>query len=266
MILRLLLYPFGTDFFCLGKKFLVFNLVNRNLKAKYHRSFLGWLWTMASPLAMAIVYYFTFKVVLKVQQPHFLTLLLGGVLPWSFCAQTLNEGTDAIVGSVGLLSKVPIPLPTFPLVGAITNFITLLLAMPILFGVAIMNNSPLSGSVLLLPLYYGLLLLFIYSVSYAFAVFNVFFRDLKHLLSILIQIWFYATPVIYSSQMVPDKYKWILYVNPLGATFAEIQNILIHGAWPSWQNFLISVSWSLGSVFTVAYLHKYHFTEVVENI
>lgn len=114
-MLNALLYPLGVDLFCFGKKFLVFNLVAKNLRTKYRRSILGILWTLAAPLSMAIVYYFVFKVVLQVKQPYYIVLILTGVLSWNFFGQTLVEGTDAILGSWGLLSKVPIPLPVFPL-------------------------------------------------------------------------------------------------------------------------------------------------------
>src|SRR5690349_10337533 len=128
MIAKIFLFPLGVDLFCFSKKFLVFNLVSKNLKTKYHRSFLGIFWTLISPLSMGLVYFFAFKVVMKVQQPHYLALLLCGVLPWSFFSQTLGEGTESIVNSFGLLSKVPIPLPVFPFVGALTNLTTLMLS------------------------------------------------------------------------------------------------------------------------------------------
>ncbi len=266
MITKFFLFPLGTDYFCLGKKFLVFNLVSRNLKSKYHRSFLGWLWTIASPMSMTMVYYFTFKVILKIQQPYYLVLLLCGILPWTFFAQTLAEGTDSIVSSWGLLSKVPIPLPIFPLVGTVTNFTTLLLAFPVLLGAAIFSGCQIGISIICLPLYYGILFLIVQSLAYAFAVGYVFFRDFRHILTIILQVWFYGTPVIYAGSMIPEKYRWITILNPVGLIFIELQNIVIQGAWPNPQNLAISSSWALGLVFGVAFLHKNYFVEVVERI
>jgi ABC-type polysaccharide/polyol phosphate export permease len=176
------------------------------------------------------------------------------------------EGTDSVVGSYGLASKVPIPLPVFPLVGAVTNFVTLLLAMPVLFFVAYLNGCKIGFSVIFIPVYYSLLLLFVYSLSYLCAVVYVYFRDLKHILTILVQIWFYATPVIYAGSMIPEKYKWVVLLNPVGTLFMEMQNILIFGTWPSVRNFAISAVWSIGSVYIVAYLHKHYFVEVLERV
>src|SRR4051794_1756265 len=92
--------PFGIDLFCLGKKFLVFNLVSRNLKIKYHRSVLGLFWTLINPLAITLIFYFVFKVVLNVQIPHYLAFILSGMLPWSFFNQTMMEGMEAIVANL----------------------------------------------------------------------------------------------------------------------------------------------------------------------
>src|SRR6202035_5870261 len=131
---------FGIDIFCVSKKFLVFNLVGRNLKVKYRRSVLGVLWTLLSPLATVMIFYFVFKVILKVQIPHYMAFLVSGVLPWSFFSQTINEGMDSIVGNAGIAAKVPVPIQIFPLVGAITNFITLFLALPVILGISILTS------------------------------------------------------------------------------------------------------------------------------
>src|SRR3954453_19323172 len=93
--------PLGIDFFCLGKKFLVYNMVSRNLKIKYRRSVLGVFWTLLSPIAMTVVYYFVFKVILQVRMPHYLVFILSGVLPWTFFSQSLSEGMESIAGSWG---------------------------------------------------------------------------------------------------------------------------------------------------------------------
>src|SRR5689334_7103760 len=108
MHLTFFLRPLGVDLFCLGKKFLVFNLVSRNLKLKYRRSVLGVFWTLLSPIAMGMVYYFIFKVILKVQMPYYLAFILSGVLPWTFFNQTILEGLESVVGSWSIVTKVPI--------------------------------------------------------------------------------------------------------------------------------------------------------------
>ncbi|MFZ9596629.1 MAG: ABC transporter permease [Bdellovibrionia bacterium] len=266
MTFRKLVSPFGCDMFCLGKKFLVFNLITRNLKTKYHRSALGFFWTLASPLLMALVYYFAFKMVLKVSQPHFMAVLISGVITWSFFAQTLVEGADSIVGSWGLLSKVPIPLQVFPFVGALTNLVTLLLALPVILGVAFLTDCQLGLSVFFIPIEYALLFVITYSLSYFLSVLFVYFRDLKHVIGVVLQVWFYATPVIYVSHMVPEKYRWLVKFNPVAPVFMDLQNILIHGAWPEPSSVALSLAWASVFFLGVSFLSSKYFVEVVERI
>lgn len=250
------LFPFGIDFFCAQKKFLVFNLVSRNLKTKYKRSVLGIFWTLLSPLAMTAVYYFVFKVVMKIQVPFRLVFFMSGILFWNFISQTLLEGMESLVASVGLVSKVPIPLNIFPFVSAVTNFVTLILSMPILLGTAILTGAPISFSMILLPLYGLVLLLLIYAMAFCLGILFVFLRDLRHLMGIIISIWFYATPVVYSDRMIPEKYRWILYVNPFGLFFSDIHHIWTEGGWPSLSHFVIFGSWSLFFVLAAIYFYK----------
>jgi ABC-type polysaccharide/polyol phosphate export permease len=265
-MVKLLFFPFGVDIFCFGKKFLVYNLVGRNLITKYRRSILGILWTLASPLSMAIVYYFVFKIVLQVQQPYYIVLILGGVLPWTFFSQTIVEGTDSIVGGAGLLSKVPIPLPVFPFVGALTNLVTLFFSSPILIGAALLSGAPIGPSIIMLPFCYLILFLITYSISYTLGVASVYLRDLRHVTAIVMQVWFYATPVLYRQSMIPEKYRWILFVNPIGQIFAAFQTILTTGEWPDPITLGPSIIWAISLVTLVCLLHKYYFKEVVERI
>jgi ABC-type polysaccharide/polyol phosphate export permease len=247
-LLNYFLTPWGADFFCTQKKFLVFNLVSRNLKIKYRRSIFGVLWTLLSPLAMTAVYYFVFKVVMDVQIPHRLVFFMSGILFWGFISQTIVEGMESLVGNMGLLTKVPISVNVFSFVASITNLTTLILSMPILLGAALVSGAPLSLSLILLPIYGLFMFLTVYSISFCLSVVFVFLRDLRHVMGIVMPIWFYATPVIYDDRMIPEKYQWILYVNPFGVFFSDIHLIWVQGGWPSWGHFAVVASWTI--VFT----------------
>jgi ABC-type polysaccharide/polyol phosphate export permease len=258
--------PFGLDFFCLGKKFLVFNLVGRNLKIKYRRSFFGVLWTLLSPLAMALVYFFVFKVILKVQIPHYLAYILSGILPWTFFAQSLMEGMESLVGNLGLISKVPIPLQIFPYVGTLTNLVTLFLSLPILVGASLLTGVSLGLSVVLLPFYFFLLFLITYSFSICLSLLFVYFRDLRHLMGIIIQIWFYSTPVIYDAHQIPERFRWVLYVNPIGTIFTGLHQVLVRGDWPTSADFSVSLAWGATACVVAMWAQREFGREVVENL
>lgn len=260
------LQPLGVDFFCLGKKFLVYNLISRNLKIKYRRSVVGIFWTLLAPIAVTAIYYFVFKVIMKVSIPHHLVFILSGVLFWNFFAQSLLEGMESIVGNWGLISKVPIPLQIFPYVGTLTNLVTLTLAIPVLLGAALVSGLSIGFSVIVLPFYLVTLFLLAYGFAFILAVGFVYFRDLRHLMGILMQIWFYATPVVYNEEMIPEKYGWVLIVNPLGQAFSGLHHLILEGTLAPPTHFVILVSWTLGVMLVAAGLHRWLGKEMVEHI
>ncbi len=260
------LRTFLIEYMCLGKKFLIYNLVNRNLKIKYRRSFLGVVWTVLSPVSMAVVYYYVFKVILRVQMPHYLAFILCGTLPWAFFAQSLMEGMESLVANQGLLSKVPVPVPVFPYVCILTNMITLLIATPIIFIAAWISGVELSASVILLPVLLGCLFLITYAFTFILAHLYVFFRDLKHLMSLVIQIWFYGTPVIYDEQMIPEKYHWVLYINPFGTLFSSLHDIFVRGIWPNQQNLMVLFGWTCATTVLARVFQVSFSREIVENL
>lgn len=261
-----ILKPFGIDLFCVGKKFLVFNMVSRNIKIKYRRSILGILWTLVSPMAQAAILYFVFKVVMKIEVPHYLAFILSGMLPWAFFSQTLGEGADSLVGNVGLISKVPVPIQVFPYVGAMTNLVTLFLAVPIMIAASIISGVHLGPSVIMVAPYFFALFMMSYGMSLVLAMLQVYFRDLKHLINILLQIWFYGTPVIFDTQMIPDKYKWIIFANPLGTTFVGLHQVFGKGGWPSPSNALIVAIWTLFTLFIAGIFYVKLGADIAESL
>ena len=258
MVARALTQPWGIDLFCLGRKFLVFNLVSRNLKIKFRRSFLGLFWTLLGPFLSALIYYYVFKVIIKVQTPHYIVYILSGILPWTFFASTSVEGMDGIVGNQSLITKVPIPLQVFAYVGSLTNLVTLLFAFPIILGVAVLDGIPFGPSCLLVLPWLVLLFLQTYGISILLSVAFVYLRDLKHAITFLLQILLYATPIFYDLSMVPAHLRWTLYLNPIGLSVTGIRDAIFGNSFAAdslahsvaataWTLFLLGLgSWVLG--------------------
>lgn len=258
--------PLGVDLFCLGKKFLVYNLVSRNLKIKYHRSAIGLFWTFLSPLSSALVFYFVFKIVLNVGIPHYLAFILAGVLPWAFFNQTIFEGMESIIGNLGLISKVPIPTQVFPFVGALTNLVTLTLAIPIIIGAAVFSGVHLGSSLIFVPFYFLCLFFIAYGFSLCLAILLILFRDLRHVMGIVMQLWFYGTPIVYQETMIPAKYQWILSFNPIAYIFIDLHRIFVSGECPPLHNSLIAWGWAFFALFMATLVCKLLGNDLVERI
>ncbi|MCB0366743.1 MAG: ABC transporter permease [Bdellovibrionales bacterium] len=258
--------PFGVDIFCLNKKFLILNLVSRNLKLKYRRSILGVLWTLIVPASSALTYYLVFQFVMKVPIPNYLLFVVCGILPWNFLAQSITQGMESIVSNYPLLSKVPIPSQVFTYTETITAFINLILSTPVILVVALFTDAPIGWQTLL---YFPLMcLLFIqaYSLSYIFAVLFVFFRDLRHLTGIIVQIWFYATPILYSQSLIPEGYQSLLYLNPCAFIFTVSHKIWVTGAPITGAEVTYSVLWTAFIFAAATLLCKYNSHNLVERI
>ncbi len=254
------------SFFCLDALFLMSNLVQRNLKIRYRKSFLGYLWTLLVPISLASIYYFTFSLVLRVQSENFAAVLICGVTLWGFVSMTLFEGMEGLLSNFNLLRQVKVPINCFAMASALSNFFTLLVSLPVVLCVFFFSNTPLH-IYMLLSFYFIILLFFlVYGLAYMASIFVVYVRDLKQGLNIIVQILFYATPIVYSANLIPEKYRWILYMNPFGHLFMGIQSSLMHQGFAVSEVYWVPFVWTV-FVITAAYLsHQVLRRSVVEMI
>lgn len=254
------------DLFCWQYRFLLHNLVVRNIKLKYKGTWLGLSWTLIAPASAALVYHFIFSYVMKLAVDDYLLLIIAGVLPWNFFLTCIGNGLESLVANHRLLNKIPIPIQTLPFSEVITGLSTLLISVPVLVGVALFSERGLSVSwFLLIPAYF-----FLFIQGYAFAlilsVSYVYFRDIKHLVAIVSQVWFYLTPIIYPVAMVPESIRWVVQVNPLGSLFACIQQIVWMGQTPDTVLIGQSVFWTAAMLGLAYWVVRSRFVNLVEAL
>lgn len=240
-----------SQFFCMHRKNLLANLVLRNFKVKFRGSVLGYLWTLVIPLSQVVVFFFVYQVVLKVPIPNYLAFIVTGVMPWVFFSTSVNDSLETLVSGQNLLTHLPMPIQAFPAATVLTNLISLILALPVVFGVLIWSEVPLSAHILwAIPLLAGLALL-TYSMAFILACMFVLFRDLKYIFSILIGLWLYATPILYTTEMVPANYHWIFYFNPLTGFFVGFRQALLDQTHPDFFLLTVFFGWT-GVLFLIA--------------
>ncbi len=232
------------DMFCPYHKFLLFNLVTRNLKLKYRKSILGMFWTMLAPGLSAVIYFLIFKFVMKVGIPNYLLFLLIGLLPWTFFVTSLNNGLESLVMNQSLLNKIPLPIHSLPLAETATGLINFALSLPVLLIVALVTNATLSFTAVLFPFF--MLLLFFQSYAYAIllGIYFVYLRDLRHVLVIIIQVWFYITPIIYEEKMIPAELAFFKFLNPVFFIFSGIHDVIVFNRWPPVETLAVSTGWT----------------------
>jgi lipopolysaccharide transport system permease protein len=209
---------------------LVRELTRKELKVRYRNSFLGYVWSVASPAAQALVYFFAFKVIVRIAVEDYGLFLIAGLFAWQWFANSLTVCTGVLLGNASLIKKVAFPRQALPLSSVLNDGLHFALSLPVIAVVAAAYGvwprlSWLYGLPILVCLQFLLILGFGLLVSSV----NLFFRDLERLVTILLSIAFYATPVIYRLDMVPERFKTLLFVNPMTPLIVNYQSLLLHG-------------------------------------
>lgn len=228
---------------------LLANLTLRELRGKFKRSTLGWLWSVINPLANIAIYTVIFGVFLKVAPPAgdpsglgiYGFFLVCGLLPWTFLANSLNGAASSIVANEGLVKKVYFPrslLPISTTFSWLANYGVELAALGVVLLVA--GNMVLPWLPLLLVLI-TLQLAFVLGIGLLLSAANAYFRDVQHFLAIALNIWFYSTPILYPIDIVPERIQPFFRLNPM-ATFVEAyRDLLYHLRWPNLSTWAILV-------------------------
>ncbi|MEK5240005.1 ABC transporter permease [Paenibacillus sp. FSL L8-0470] len=228
-------------------KGLLKEFVVRDLKIKYRRSVLGYLWSLLNPLLMMIVMTAVFSSIFRFDIPNFPIYLLSGQIIFNFFSEATTVAMSSIIGSGGLIKKVYVPKYIFPLSRVISSFVTLLFSLVAIIIVVIATNVKLTPLVLLFPLPLIYVFIFATGIGLIMSVLAVYFRDMLHLYSVLLSAWMYLTPIIYPINIVPDYVKGIIYANPMYYFVQSFRDIILYNQLPSMQTNLMCIAFALSA-------------------
>lgn len=228
---------------------LVAALTSRELRLRYQGSVFGWAWSLVRPLALGLTLSFALGKVLGTGITA--EFLLAGLFPWFWFQSSVQAAAGTFVGNGGLLKKVRFPRAVLPISVVLGNTLQFVLALPVLAGFLLANGYEPSAKWLALPLVFALQLLLTMGIALFVASVTVFFRDLEHIVEVLLNLLFYATPIIYAAGNVPASYTWLLRVNPLAPLAEGWRTILLDGRWPTtdlwysaiWTMVALAVAW-----------------------
>src|SRR5215469_6739536 len=175
---------------------LIWTLALKELKVRYKRSVLGFLWALLNPALMMVVLTVVFSTIMRFAIPHYAIFLLSVLLPWTFFSQSLTYAVECIVGNGELIKKVAVPKIVFPVAAVVSNVINLLLSMIPMALLVLAMRHPFYSTWLYLPVPMVALVLFTLGMTCFFAAANVFYRDVAHILQVVLSAWFYFTPII----------------------------------------------------------------------
>jgi lipopolysaccharide transport system permease protein len=207
-------------------------LVERELRIRYKGSALGILWALLSPLGTVAVLYLLFSRVLPLGIPNFPAFLYSGLLAWTWFQSSVFTAAAALNDNRDLVRKPFFPSELLPGVVVVTNFVLYLLALPVMFGLLLLDGLPLTPALLLLPLVWLALGLFTLACAVFAAALGVVIRDLQHILGVAMLLWFYLTPIFYDPQRIAPHLAGWLMLNPLAVLVQAHRSVLLYGRAP----------------------------------
>ena len=238
---------------------LIQSLVARELKARYRGSALGFVWSFINPLLLLLIYTYVFTAVMPNNtagvQPYALFMFCG-ILPWTWFSSSLAESANSLIAGGNLIKKVLFPAEVLPLVSVLTNMVHFFLGLPILIAfLLVYRHYPRAENLWWFPVVVLVQLLFTSALALILSALAVHFRDIKDILSNLLTLWFFATPIIYPwFQPSVQKFHLFFDINPFTHIAVPYQEILFFNQGPvgHWKWLL---SWGAGSVvlFLAAY-------------
>ena len=209
---------------------LVGALTNRELRLRYQGSVFGWAWSLARPLALGLILSFALNKVLGTGITA--EFLLAALFPWFWFQSSVQAASGSFIGNGGLLKKVRFPRAVLPLSAVLGNTAQFVLALPVLAVFLFVSGHEPNAAWLALPLVFAVQFALITGLAFFVASATVYFRDLEHIIEVLMNLLFYATPIIYAASLVPDGYTWVTKVNPLAPIMEGWRGILLDGDWP----------------------------------
>jgi ABC-2 type transport system permease protein len=219
---------------------LIWALALKELKVRYKRSVLGFMWALLNPALMMLVMTVVFSTILRFGIPHYAIFLLSVLLPWTFFSQSLSYAVESIVGNGELIKKVSVPKLVFPVAAVVSNIINLLLSFIPLALIVIVMRHPFYWTWLYLPVPMLALIIFTLGVTFFFAAANVYYRDVAHIVQVVLSAWFYFTPIIYALDFIPTNRQWLFKLNPIIYVINGFRLAVYYGLLPRWQSIAAS--------------------------
>lgn len=221
---------------------LLYFLVWRDVKVRYKQTALGVLWVILQPLLTMLVFTVLFGLLLNVPSGDipYPIFSLTGLVAWQYFAGSLTRASTSLVGSANLITKVYFPRLIIPISGVLGGLVDFAIGLALLLVMMFIYRFPLRPTILLLPVFLLLAMATALGFGLWLAALNVKYRDINYLVPFMVQIWLYVTPVAFGSSLIPERYRWLLGLNPMTGVVEGFRWALL-GQEPPGQLFALSV-------------------------
>ena len=223
---------------------LVYFLAWRDVKVRYKQTVLGVLWAVIQPFFTMVLFTLLFGQLAKIPTdgipgPIF---YFSALVPWIYFSSTVTNAGMSLVANSGLLTKIYFPRIILPAAAALSNLVDFLISSVFVVGFIVYYRIPVGWNLLLWPVLVVLLILLALSLGMFFAALNVKYRDIKYALPFFIQLLLFATPIIYPASMIPERFQWLLALNPLSSLIEVFRYVVVPNRTVDWNSLGISVA------------------------
>ncbi len=215
---------------------LLFFLAWRDIKVRYRQTALGVAWIVLQPLLSTVVFTVLFGMLLRVPSngAPYAVFALAALVPWQYFSSSMSRVGTSLVGSAHLITKVYFPRLIIPLSGVISTLVDFAVGFGVLLTMLLIYRVPLTANVLWLPAFLLLAVITALGFGLWLSALNVRYRDVNYLIPFLLQIWMYVTPVVYGSTLIPERYRWLMALNPMTGVVEGFRWALLGiGGWGS---------------------------------
>ena len=235
----------------LKNKRLIWDLIKRDFKLRYLGSVLGSYWNFIHPLAMILIYTIVFSKIMKIKlgdtstEPiDFTIYLCSGLLPWTAFQEVILRGCSQFQDYSNFIKKIAFPKEIIHCISTGSATITFIISSSFYLLLMIQSGHGVSSVILYFPIIVMLQMIFSAGIGMTLGVFNVFIRDISQILSIIFQIWFWLTPIIYSVDRIPSEFQKFLYINPFYPFVECYHNILVHQIDPKMNHLILCLTFA----------------------
>ena len=209
--------------------------ISKEVRGKYKGSFLGVLWSFVNPLLMTLVYAIVFPFLLKSSQPHYTTFIVIAIIPWTWFTYSILSGTNVFLVNEGIIKKVYFPREILPISVVTSGLINFLISCIVIAIFLICSGIGFSFNIIYLPLIAIIQYILQLGIVLITSSIDVYIKDAEYIVNFFVQMLFYGTPVLYSIDMFPEKFRWILRLNPMATIVESYRNIFYYQVRPEFK-------------------------------
>lgn len=233
---------------------LLWQLTSREIKARYKQSVLGYFWVIFNPLSQMLVMSFAFSVVLRIptytsEHIPYSIFLFTALLPWNLFSNSLASAASSLVNNSSLVTKIYFPRSVLPISTILAKLVDFAFASLILIVYLVSYQIPISLNILWIFPIFIIQQIFTAGLSLFFAAANLIYRDIQYLLTLILSLWMYVTPVLYPTNLVPDNLKFIFQLNPMSVIINAYRQAILTSQAPNMSSMLIALFLSLITIY-----------------